>query len=276
MLQFDPLRWMKAEHNPAARTTQPHLPTTTPQHHKTMRHFSTAFALAIAITGVAQSTQAPAQGNAPAAKPWLNPALTYGSVTDIDGNTYATIEIGRQVWMAENLRTTRYRNGDTIPTDRDVVWNEAEIRLTGAWCHYRNSPEYEMPYGKLYNWYALADRRGICPQGWHVPINAEWNTLINHLGGEDVAGGKLKSKTLWEVSKEGGTNTSGFSGLPGGSRSDAIGDYYSLGYIGFWWSASEVGANDDAWYRYLDNQGAGVGEDGDTKMRGFCLRCVRD
>jgi len=100
-------------------------------------------------------------------KPWLNPDMNYGSVTDIDGNTYATIQIGRQVWMAENVRTTCYRNGDTIPNVKDGgAWGRL---TTGAWAHYENDVQYENPYGKLYNWYAAADRRGICPQGWHVP-----------------------------------------------------------------------------------------------------------
>jgi hypothetical protein len=105
-------------------------------------------------------------------KDWLNPALTYGSVTDIDGNTYATIQIGTQVWMAENLRTTRYRNGDPIPNVTDK-WKWGGLSR-GAWCHYENDPKYEVPYGKLYNWHTVSDARKMCPTGWHVPYEAEW------------------------------------------------------------------------------------------------------
>jgi len=104
-------------------------------------------------------------------KPWLNPDLNYGSVTDIDGNTYSTIKIGTQEWMAENLRTTRYHNGIAIP---NVTDNNAWARLnSGTWCNYENKPAYDASYGKLYNWHAVADKHGLCPQGWHVLTDAE-------------------------------------------------------------------------------------------------------
>jgi uncharacterized protein (TIGR02145 family) len=206
-------------------------------------------------------------------KDWLNPALTYGSVKDIDGNTYATIQIGSQVWMAENLRTTRYRNGDPIPNVKDdSQWSSL---TTGAWAHYENNVQNEVPYGKLYNWYAVADRRGICPQGWHVPSDAEWTTLTDYLGGENMAGGKLKSRTLWDAPNTGATNGSGFSGLPGGYRSDGNGFFLYLGSYGYWWSATESGA-ENAWSRYLYGKVAGVNRLSDYKRNGFCLRCVRD
>jgi len=119
-------------------------------------------------------------------KAWLNPKLSYGSVTDIDGNTYATIQIGKQVWMAENLRTSRYRNGDPIPnvTDGDA-WTQLK---TGAWAHYDNDSQYEQAYGKLYNWQTVVDPRKVCPAGWHVPVYWEWTTLFVELEGS--AGGK--------------------------------------------------------------------------------------
>jgi uncharacterized protein (TIGR02145 family) len=206
-------------------------------------------------------------------KEWLNPALTYGSVSDIDGNTYATIQIGKQVWMAENLRTARYRNGDPIPNvTGDRKWKGLS---SGAWCHFRNDQKYELPYGKLYNWYAVVDRRGICPRGWHVPSDAEWTILINHLGGENMAGGKLKSRTLWDAPNTGATNGSGFTGHPGGYRSDGNGFFLYLGRYGYWWSASEIGT-EYAWFRFLNYYNEGVSRYSNVKRNGFCLRCVRD
>jgi len=269
-----------------------------------MRHFFTAFTLAIAISGVAQSTQAPAQGNAPAAKRWLNPALTYGSVTDIDGNTYATIQIGTQVWMAENLRTTRYRNGDPIlhVTDDDA-WS---LSTTGAWCHYDHHPEWEVPYGKLYNWYAVVDPRNACPAGWHMPTDAEWTVLTDYLDAGE-AFDKMTSTGIeyWEYAytddmdtddresstddcedcptadmapanlRSVATNESGFSGLPGGYRFDGDGLFGYLGYLGYWWSASESGA-ELAWFRYLGNDGAVIYRNNNGKRNGFSVRCLRD
>jgi len=208
-------------------------------------------------------------------KPWLNPALTYGSVTDIDGNTYATIQIGTQVWMAENLRTTRYRNGDPIPNVMDgTQWENLK---TGAWAHYDNDIQYEKPYGKLYNWYAVADPRNVCPKGWHVPTDVEWTVLTNYLGGGNVAGGKMKSTgtQYWDSPNTDATNESGFSGLPGGSRNNGNGFFGYLGNYGNWWSASESGA-EFAWYRTLLNGNAGVSRYNYDKRYGFCLRCVRD
>jgi uncharacterized protein (TIGR02145 family) len=204
---------------------------------------------------------------------WLNPALTYGSVTDIDGNTYATIEIGRQVWMAENLRTTRYRNGDPIPNEKD---SDQWIKLsTSAWAQYDNDTKYEIPYGKLYNWYAVVDPRKVCPQGWHVPTDAEWTSLTDHLGGERDAGGKLKSRTSWNAPNTGATNESGFSGLPGGDRNHGGGFFNYLGNYGSWWSASESGA-EYAWNRLLGSNKADIGRYNYHKRSGFSVRCLKD
>jgi uncharacterized protein (TIGR02145 family) len=206
-------------------------------------------------------------------KDWLNPALTYGSVTDIDGNTYATIQIGKQVWMAENLRTTRYRNGDPITNVTDKgMWGGLS---SGAWCHYENDPKYEVPYGKVYNWYTVKDPRKVCPTGWHVPTDAEWTVLTDYLGGG--AGGKMKSTgTQYGFSpKTGATNESGFSGLPGGYRSYNGGGFGVLGYVGLWWSASESGA-EYAWNRGLSGNNADVARNYDGKRNGFSVRCLRD
>jgi uncharacterized protein (TIGR02145 family) len=209
-----------------------------------------------------------------AKRPWLNSKLTYGSVTDIDGNTYATIQIGTQVWMAENLRTTRYRNGDPIPNVTEAeMWGNLS---SGAWCHYANDPSYEVPYGKLYNWHTVKDPRKLCPAGWHVPTDGEWEVLSDYLGGESVAGGKMKSAGTqhWVAPNFVGTNDSGFSGLPGGGRGSS-GNFDVLGSLGYWWSASESGA-ESAWDRNLNFNNAVIYRYSYLKRNGFSLRCLRD
>jgi uncharacterized protein (TIGR02145 family) len=212
--------------------------------------------------------------------PHLNPALTYGSVTDIDGNKYATIQIGTQTWMAENLRTTSYANGDPIPnvTDR----NQWQNLTTGAWAHNNNDSQYENPYGKLYNWYTVADPRNVCPTGWHVPSDTEWSKVINYLdpnanGGDNrpnTAGGKMKSMgtDYWRSPNTDATNESGFSGLPG-ERND-FGAFIIGGY-GRWWSSTEVNTS-TVWIRTLSYLNGSVSRGGLSRGNGFYVRCLRD
>ena len=202
-----------------------------------------------------------------------NPNLNYGTMTDQEGNVYKTIVIGTQEWMAENLKTSTYRNGDLIP---NVTDNAQWTGLTsGAWCYYNNDPQFECPYGKLYNWYTVADSRNVCPEGWHVPTDAEWTTLTNYLGGESIAGGKMKSTgTQYWLYNNVADNSSGFSGLPGGVRGDS-GAFSSIGYAGYWWSSTE---NDTyyAWYRFLDYSLGFVNRGNYFKSYGFSVRCLRD
>jgi uncharacterized protein (TIGR02145 family) len=216
-------------------------------------------------------------------RPWLNRSLSYGSVKDIDGNTYATIQIGTQVWMAENLRTRRYQNGDPIP---NVTDNEAwSLLTTGAWAHYENTHNYEEPYGNIYNWYTVNDSRNVCPAGWHVPTDAEWNTLVNYLDphngstGEfsSTAGGKMKSSALvyWNVHSRGVTNRYGFSGIPSGGRYDFDGSFHHLGANGYWWCDSEI-VSGLASYRYLTSDNADIRRNAFNKRDGFSVRCLRD
>jgi len=192
-------------------------------------------------------------------------------VTDIDGNEYATIQIGTQVWMAENLRTSKYCNGDPIPNAADnTQWSNL---TTGAWAHYDNDSQYEELYGKLYNWYAAADTRNICPCGWHVPTDAEWTVLSDYLGGEDVAGTKMKTTIGWNENGN-GTNESGFSGLPGGVRGFS-GTFYDVGDFGYWWSSLE-NTTGDAWYRVLGYFADDLARDKIFMSNGFSVRCLRD
>jgi uncharacterized protein (TIGR02145 family) len=192
---------------------------------------------------------------------------------DYDGNAYPTFTIGTQTWMAENLRVTHYRNGDAIP---NVTDNTAWAALsTGAYCWYNNDQATNAKYGVLYNWYTVNDSRGLCPQGWHAPTQAEWTGLTTYLGGWEVAGGKMKSvSALWFSPNTDATNNSGFSGLPGGFRV-YNGTFYNIGNLGYWWSSTEY-TSTYAWYRYLYSNSGYVSVSDDDKRFGFSVRCLRD
>jgi uncharacterized protein (TIGR02145 family) len=197
------------------------------------------------------------------------------TVVTFDGYTYSIVEYPNgQAWMRENLRTTVYANGDPISNITDnVQW----VNLTtGAWVHYNNDSQFENPYGKLYNWYTVADQRNVCPTGWHVPNDAEWTVLTNYLGADSVAGGKMKSTgtQYWLSPNTDATNESGFSGLPGGSRF-FNGTFNSIGENGLWWSSTEYDTN-NAWGRYLGYNGGNVGRYFNYKDLGLSVRCLRD
>ena len=196
-----------------------------------------------------------------------------GTVTDIEGNTYNTVVIGTQEWMAENLKVSKYSNGDPIPTNlSDASW---QATTSGAFSIYDNDVANNAIYGKLYNWYAVTDLRELCPVGWHVPSDTEWTTLENFLGGGSVAGGKMKAvSTLWQSPNTGATNSSGFTGLPGGDRAND-GSYSNVGYFGGWWSSAQDSTT-DAWFRDLYYSSGGVYRYDFPKSYGFSVRCVRD
>lgn len=159
-------------------------------------------------------------------------------ITDIDGNVYKTINIGNQRWMVENLNVSHFRNGDPIPEAKTKTqWALAGTDGKPAWCYYNNDPGNASTYDKLYNWYALNDPRGQEPEGWRVPSTKEWAKLIDYLGGDDIAGNKLKSMSGWDSSGN-GDNSSRFTGLPGGGRL-INGDFSDLGRAGIWWSSTE-------------------------------------
>ncbi len=206
-----------------------------------------------------------------------NPAKTYDSMTDQQGNLYKTIVIGTQEWMAENLKTTIYRNGNAIANVTDnTQWTGL---TTGAWVSYNNDSQYDCPYGKLYNWYAVVDPRNVCPTGWHVPSDNEWITLWDYLGGAGGAGGKMKTTgTQYWVSPNGGaTNESGFSGLPGGFRVDNFGSdgFANVGVLGGWWSTYGSGVSSAFNCAIFYNDGL-AGESYDDKRGGWSVRCIKD
>jgi uncharacterized protein (TIGR02145 family) len=211
------------------------------------------------------------------------------SILDIDGNIYNTVQIGTQCWTQSNLKVSKYRNGDIISTGlTDSAWQNT---TSGAYAIYNNDPVNDGLYGKLYNWYTVNDTRGLCPTGWHVPSDAEWNILVKYLdpnadtvcGGcwqSSIAGGALKSTAMqptsggWASQNTGATNSSGFTALPGGLR-DGDGGFGSLTGSGFWWSSSVLSGS-VAWGRYLSSHSSGIFRTNGNRTGGFSVRCCRD
>lgn len=201
---------------------------------------------------------------------WLN---MVGGPSQSAAANLPSITIGTQIWQSKNLDVPTYRNGDAIPKVTDATqWSNL---TTGAWCWYNNdSATYSATYGRLYNWYAVADPRGLCPTGWHAPTDAEWTTLVNQLGGSSVAGGALKSTTGWTSPNTGATNSSGFTGLPGGFRFDN-GSFFNFGFNGYWWSSTEDDTA-NAWVRFLGYLDGNIDRFSSNKQDGFSVRCLRD
>jgi uncharacterized protein (TIGR02145 family) len=212
--------------------------------------------------------------------------------TDGDGNNYPIVQIGTtkgttdnldpseeksvQTWMAENLKTTKYLNGDLIGTTTPASLNiSGETTPKYQWAYNGNEANVTT-YGRLYTWYAVTDSRNVCPTGWHVPDNNDWTALGTFLGGLNIAGGKLKeaSTTHWTTPNAGATNETGFTALPGGLRS-YNGAYMFVGINGFWWSSTEYSStnalNWDMDYRFI-----GLFWNYNLKPYGFSVRCVRD
>ena len=216
-----------------------------------------------------------AYGNEVSFTTGVNIVSNPGAGVTFDGYTYSSIVLGNgQEWMAENLRTTTYANGDPIPNVTDST--QWIFLSTDAWTHYNNDSQYETPYGKLYNWFTVADPRNVCPTGWHVPTDAEYTLLTDYLGGEPVAGGKMKSTgtQYWDSPNTDATNESGFSGLPGGLRYSG-GHFLSIGGSGSWWS-STGDATSNAWCRYLEDWVGNVGRYFTDVQNGFSVRCLKD
>ncbi len=202
----------------------------------------------------------------------LNPWIEYGSMNDCDGNTYKTIQIGTQTWMARNLKTTKYNDGASIPIVTDALtWRDLS---TPACCWQNNDPVRKVTYGVLYNWYTVNTGR-LCPAGWHIPNDAEWTILTDFLGGENVAGGKLKESGFshWNSPNTGATDEHYFKALPGGIRlADSDESFSSLFELGCWWTATSTG--DWASSRTMDANSYHVQKSFFPKKCGVSVRCV--
>ncbi|MFM8317865.1 MAG: fibrobacter succinogenes major paralogous domain-containing protein, partial [Bacteroidota bacterium] len=208
------------------------------------------------------------------------PSFTCGTstVSDVDNNTYNTVQIGTQCWTQSNLKVSKYRNGDNIPTGlSNSAW---ENTTSGAYAIYNNDPVNDGLYGKLYNHYAVTDNRGLCPTGWHVPSDAEWTTLENQLGGSNVAGGALKSTATqptpggWNPPNTGATNSSGFNALPSGRRA-FNGSIDGMSSNGYWWSTL-VTSGSTAQYRYLSYNNSIVVSYNFASASGYSVRCLKN
>ncbi len=204
--------------------------------------------------------------------------ITPNTVTDIDGNVYHAVTIGTQVWLIENLKVSKYRNGNSIQNVIEAAsWDTLTI---GAWSYYLNDPQYNNPYGKLYNGFAVIDSRGICPEGWHIPDDQEWTTLGTYVG-TDTAGGALKEAgtSHWLSPNTGATNSTGFTALPGGYRSSG-GDFpfdgiENLGSLALWWSSTEFDV-DRLWIRTLNKYSSHLDSQDGYKKAGLSCRCIMD
>lgn len=222
----------------------------------------------------------------------LNSKKEQSTMIDIDGNVYLTdyilnrptipvlsytSSIGQQIWTVQNLNVSRYRNGDPIPQVADQAqWAQL---TTGAWCYFNNDPANGAIYGKLYNWYAVNDPRGLAPIGYHVSTDSELTILTNFLGGQTVAGGKMKANSLWAAPNVGVTPDSRFSGLPGGFRfSDGTSSEfgYDSGQGGFWWSSTAIPSENYAWRIGVFNSASNVSRGVQGKRDGLSVRCVKD
>lgn len=193
------------------------------------------------------------------------------SIMDTDNNSYKVVRIGNQIWMAENLKTTRFNDGGRIPVVYDGKrWSNL---VSPGYCWYNNDAlSNKSKYGVLYNGYSVSSGK-LCPSGWHVPSADEWKTLISFVG-EHMAGGKLKETDNWMSPNEGATNITGFAALPGGSRGN-LGSFMDIGLRGHWWSTTE-NANNDVISRTMSYSNEGVINNSDRMQSGLSVRCMKD
>ena len=199
-----------------------------------------------------------------------------GASKEVTSGASKEVTIGKQVWMTQNLNVEKFRNGDPIPEAKtNEEWRKAGENGEPAWSYYNNNPDNGDRYGKLYNWYAVNDPRGLAPEGWKIPSDEEWSRLDDFLGDIRVAGTKMKSTDFWADYEGNGINESGFSGLPGGTRF-YNGTFDNIGKYGIWWSSSEESNSNYAGLRTLV-YGSGIAfRNGGIKTFGFSVRCLRD
>lgn len=203
---------------------------------------------------------------------WLNAQLFIPSDTiyDVEGNAYPTVKIGTQTWMAENLRTSKYNDST------DIFYKSVRTlqkNIPYFYWYLADKDKYKYPYGGLYNWWAVNTGK-LCPCGWHIPDETEWDILGSYLGGNKIAGGRMKDVTsgLWKEPNTGATNESGFNALPGGYCTRT---FYFMGKKGFWWSSTD-GGDVLTWYRTIDYDGAALLKNYFGKKFGLSVRCIKD
>jgi uncharacterized protein (TIGR02145 family) len=184
------------------------------------------------------------------------------------------VKIGDQIWMLENLNVDCFRNGDSIPQVKNAKeWTIAGENKQPAWCYYKNDVKEGQKYGKLYNWYAVNDERGLAPEGWHVPTDLEWKSISDLFGGEYTSGIKMKNTEGWPTGRN-GNNLTGFSGLPGGYRI-FNGKFENVDYQGYWWCADEC-SDKYVWLRFLVYNFDSLSRNYGSKSNGYSVRCIKD
>lgn len=190
---------------------------------------------------------------------------------------FNTVQIGTQIWMAENLSVDSFSTGGIIiHALSQEDWIKANTNHKPAWCYYDNETTNGNKFGRLYNWYAVNDNRGLCPFGWHIPSSSEWNTLIDYLGGTEVSGGGLKSNSSWLSPNTGANNNSGFSAMPAGLRLPT-GDFGNIGRIGhFWTSTADTSSINTALSQYLHHANSVIREANSNYWNGLSVRCLKD
>ena len=201
--------------------------------------------------------------------------MTAMMLSSFGGGASTEVTIGKQVWMTENLNVDKFRNGDPIPEAKtDKEWSKAGKNGQPAWCYYNNDSSNGNRYGKLYNWFAKNDPRGLAPEGWKIPTDEDWRRLTDFLGGQEESTGKKMQSTFGWADNENGTNESGFSSFPAGNRSE-IGNFGDSGVEGSWWSSTEYGKEVAflltirGWFSAPDIYSL-------DKKSGFSVRCLRD
>jgi uncharacterized protein (TIGR02145 family) len=204
---------------------------------------------------------------------------TSSKKTSSSDSIFKTVKIGKQEWMAENLNVDKFRNGDLIPEVKSQKeWEKAGKSGKPAWCNYDNNNINGEKHGKLYNWYAVNDPRGLAPEGWNIPSDEEWDQLAAYLGGEEDAGKKMKSKTGWDGTEDwpegNGTDEYGFSGLPGGLRTH-IGEFIKFGKYTSWWTSTESDT-EGAWDRSLYYAFVNLDRGDNYGGEGLNVRCLKD
>ena len=195
------------------------------------------------------------------------------TVKDQEGNIYRVVKIGNQTWMAENLKATKFNDATPIPLVSDKnAWNGS---MAPAFCWYENDTVYKNKYGALYNGYAVNSNK-LCPTGWHVSTDGEWQTMTDFLGGKNIAGGKLKESgtNSWKDPDPGATNESGFSALPGGTRF-SNGLFFTIKTAGYWWTFSGASTL-NGWYWNIISSKSSVNRVFNDSTNGFSVRCVKD
>jgi uncharacterized protein (TIGR02145 family) len=196
--------------------------------------------------------------------------IVVAQITDKEGHNYTTKQIGKQVWVVENLDVSHFRNGEPImEAESPEEWTRAGNEGRAAWCYYKSDIDSGKIYHRLYNWFAVNDPRGLAPDGWHVPSILDWTILTNSFGGLDLAGAKMKSATAWD-----GTDESGITFLPGGYR-NTLSEFNHAGKIGSWWSSTEA-SNSEAWSFSLGRGTPVVSKSFDSKRVGLSVRCLKD